>query len=1492
MKKLLVISIEKGLNECFSLYRKKIKKMKKILEDKIIFNEKIEEEEDNNNNFRQSQKSLEYMNNDNNNINDNNENNKTKKPSFHKKGNGDTNSMNNNNDINNDESNLETLVLIYKYLKNLYIAINNIKKKFIELCADRINNINEFFNDLFSVLCQIYPIEENEQCLKFFSSEKDKKEIIYAEFIKCLCIRFLDDLFFEENLKKIKEEESKNKKHGENDENDGRKGSSNNIKKSFNSCKTTIVSNPNSNKSKNAVKREGSSNNLRNMLNPNSKQGSFISNANTYVNNTIEGILTSKMEFFESIILSQYTFKSFYLMLFRDIPNDKKIKIIKNDKNIKKTFLLNEKHFSKTRYILQLIISLFEKQNLDGFDTLFMSNIELIEYSYNIFINLLKNMLEHYLKSEEANKKKIKPMINNIFVDKQNYYNIHKFYNIMFEDIIDNFNFYGCSKNNNLNYHEQINEHLDKLLLQIQKDITEFVDNTLFELIDPFYFKLLIELYFEEKDKNDKFIINIVSNIIEKIVSKMNKENKNRIIEINCKNVLILLYKMFFYIKKRNLVFYSENELFLKKEVIIFLNHFIDNCNILYTKILFPIDETRGKLLIEIIYEIIFEMYLDSLRNPKIQTLQISFSIFQQLFNVKRIKINLIGKHHLKERTSNLEDIVYTPFYFMDKIPYVTINNSKEKFKIDDDIYISKEFYELKDYIMKKYKDKIKENKDIFSSCILFCIKIIITINDIEEYYKYRNINASETLAQNSPIIDTETNCSSKISNENLNSQNLDIVKDDMLINSLKAQFKNICNNILKIHKDLTSKNPFKSIGYYSKNIYEYFRSFIVDKFSFYEHEYDNKINSLKKNINNYKNEIKFFERVIYTKDGRINQYTEKKYLQILKAIQNDSIKEKDNESVSSYNDMKSKHSSEGINSIQFNQSLKGSFFTSDNAQTVSNSVKAIKKNLGIYLGLEPSKSQNQIIQKKILNESFLNKNNSNTNTCIYNAMIKFRKDLIRKYFSSYFKKLLTYDEDFINIKKLYIITYNKEIKDINNYSILYPTRLKNYITNNYNKILLKRDFDFFTDGYFKYSHNYLYNKKYKYNYIFKNKLLFPDKKLIEENDSAHQDFPNIINDLIIYDCEMITIKGSIFGNIFVFDNCLLFKSELKNDKRKNKFKNDDEVRNYLDYACCTIEYDHINSEKKIIFEYNNIKEVINRRFFYSWVSLEIFLKDGKSFLFNLFNEDTNDDLLELLKQKKIPVIRKISEYFKKEEFSKKWKEGKITTFDYLLLLNKFSSRTYNDPNQYPIMPWLFLEEGTDFIRDFDLPISVQDEEQKEQYLSKKENYISDENAITHGNHYSTSAYICFYLMRSNPFTNNMIKFQSNAFDIPDRQYSDIKQTIFLCQKMFNNREMIPELFSIPEIYINLNDNDFGKQKDGVRVHNVSFKPYRNNSFEFCYLIKNLINNNIEINNNINKWFDFIFGVNQLGNYTQNKNISNKEKEKLKSLRRFNTYCY
>lgn len=76
----------------------------------------------------------------------------------------------------------------------------------------------------------------------------------------------------------------------------------------------------------------------------------------------------------------------------------------------------------------------------------------------------------------------------------------------------------------------------------------------------------------------------------------------------------------------------------------------------------------------------------------------------------------------------------------MDKISYFNVNNAiKDKCKISEDIYINKKFFDLKDYLLSKYKDEYNEDKNLFSVCIIFAIKIIISIKEINDCYKSLN---------------------------------------------------------------------------------------------------------------------------------------------------------------------------------------------------------------------------------------------------------------------------------------------------------------------------------------------------------------------------------------------------------------------------------------------------------------------------------------------------------------------------------------------------------------------------------------------------------------------------------------------------------------------------------------------------------------------------------------------------------------------------------
>ena len=132
----------------------------------------------------------------------------------------------------------------------------------------------------------------------------------------------------------------------------------------------------------------------------------------------------------------------------------------------------------------------------------------------------------------------------------------------------------------------------------------------------------------------------------------------------------------------------------------------------------------------------------------------------------------------------------------------------------------------------------------------------MLSIKELKEYLKknFKNINLSPGKIPNEESV------------SNTKKNTAENIEDSFLI-ELKKQFLNLCKNILKIHVELISLSPFKSIGYYAKNIYEYFREYIVDKLSFTQGDPNNKIDELIMNLNQYKKDINYFERVVYTKE-------------------------------------------------------------------------------------------------------------------------------------------------------------------------------------------------------------------------------------------------------------------------------------------------------------------------------------------------------------------------------------------------------------------------------------------------------------------------------------------------------------------------------------------------------------------------------------------------------------------------------------------------
>lgn len=188
---------------------------------------------------------------------------------------------------------------------------------------------------------------------------------------------------------------------------------------------------------------------------------------------------------------------------------------------------------------------------------------------------------------------------------------------------------------------------------------------------------------------------------------------------------------------------------------------------------------------------------------------------------------------------------------------------------------------------------------------------------------------------------------------------------------------------------------------------------------------------------------------------------------------------------------------------------------------------------------------------------------------------------------------------------------------------------------------------------------------------------------------------------------------------------------------------------------------------------------------------------------------------------------------FKKSKLTERWKEGKISNYFYLMMLNQYGSRSYNDLSQYPVLPWFLdynmfncsmLHEDELEIRDFEKNLTMLGNQKRldECMFRFEEGSDFDQDRYHIGSHYSNPGVILQYLVRVPPFLDGLIKFQSNKLDCADRMFSNIAQSYLLALTETGDvRELIPESTVLPEMYKNNLKVNFGKTQEDVEVDQV-----------------------------------------------------------------------
>lgn len=96
---------------------------------------------------------------------------------------------------------------------------------------------------------------------------------------------------------------------------------------------------------------------------------------------------------------------------------------------------------------------------------------------------------------------------------------------------------------------------------------------------------------------------------------------------------------------------------------------------------------------------------------------------------------------------------------------------------------------------------------------------------------------------------------------------------------------------------------------------------------------------------------------------------------------------------------------------------------------------------------------------------------------------------------------------------------------------------------------------------------------------------------------------------------------------------------------------------------------------------------------------MEFFFDTGRSAFVTLLNRATRDETyrvlrsacknLQLCRVEFIPISLSRDRWLERSGVVEQWRTRRITNFEFLMELNKFAGRTYDDLAQYPIFPWV-----------------------------------------------------------------------------------------------------------------------------------------------------------------------------------------------------------
>jgi len=295
--------------------------------------------------------------------------------------------------------------------------------------------------------------------------------------------------------------------------------------------------------------------------------------------------------------------------------------------------------------------------------------------------------------------------------------------------------------------------------------------------------------------------------------------------------------------------------------------------------------------------------------------------------------------------------------------------------------------------------------------------------------------------------------------------------------------------------------------------------------------------------------------------------------------------------------------------------------------------------------------------------------------------------------------------------------------------------------------------------------------------------------------------------------------------------------------------------------------YHQIQSKPVVNYKVKDVAELFVRRYKLLNIGLELMTAKGKSLYVIFLNTEERDqfyqELRKLVPDSCVTAERSVIDY------TQQWVNGAISNFQYLLLLNSYAQRSFQDITQYPVFPWVLKDYKSEVLdladegvfRDLSKPIGALNEKRLKEFILRY-NECPEGEKYLYGTHYSCPGYVIGFLVRQNP--QWMVKFQGGKFDNPNRLFKGVhKEWQSVNTNPGNVKELIPEFFlDNADFLVNKQKLDLGLRSNGKRVDDAKLPRWAASPEDFLKKHRAALESDF-VSSHIHQWIDLIFGCKQ-----------------------------